>query len=163
MLTGGQVGVNPTDSGIEISAPKIAQREIDTIVALELDAPAIGIRPIDVGNIGQPLTEDKPAKASDVYENKYWHVAAMAVDGDEKTRWATNDHTKRCWLEVDLGKAETFNRAMINECVDYGGMRVKAFELQWQDGNAWKTFFKGTRIGKHCQVKFAPVTARRFA
>ena len=39
-------------------------------------------------------------------------------------------------------------------------MRVKAFELQYQEGNDWKTFFKGTAIGRNREVKFDPVTAR---
>ena len=75
------------------------------------------------------------------------------------TRWATDAATGQCWLEVDLGKPQTFDRAMIDECVDYG-VRVKAFELQYQEGNDWKTFFKGKTIGKNREVKFAPVTAR---
>ena len=83
----------------------------------------------------------------------------MAVDDDDATRWATDAATGQCWLEVDLGKPQTFDRAMIDECVDYG-VRVKAFELQYQEGNDWKTFFKGTAIGRNHEVRFAPVTAR---
>ena len=59
----------------------------------------------------------------------------MAVDGDEETRWATDASTGPCWLEVDLGKPETFDRALIDECVEWG-VRVKAFELQYKDGEA---------------------------
>ena len=40
------------------------------------------------------------------------------------------------------------------------GVRVKAFELQYQEGNDWKTFFKGTTIGRNREVRFDPVTAR---
>ena len=48
---------------------------------------------------------------------------------------------------------------MIDECVDFG-VRVKAFELQYKDGDQWKTFHSGKGIGKQREVKFAPVTAR---
>ena len=81
------------------------------------------------------------------------------MDDDENTRWATDASTGPCWLEVDLGKPQTFDRAVIQECVDYG-VRVKAFELQYKDGSEWKTFHSGKGIGKNLEVKFAPVTAR---
>lgn len=48
VLTGGLVSVNQSDSGVEISVPKSDRQEIDTIVALELDTPAIDIHPIAV-------------------------------------------------------------------------------------------------------------------
>ena len=60
---------------------------------------------------------------------------------------------------MDLGKPQTFDRAVIQECVDYG-VRVKAFELQYKAGNEWKTFHSGQGIGKRLEVKFEPVTAR---
>jgi alpha-L-fucosidase len=159
LLTGGQASVKQTDAGIEISVPPADRQEIDTIVALELDKPAIGIAPIASAGIGQSLAEGKKAKASNVFQKSPAHNAAKAVDGDEETRWATDADTKQCWLEVDLGKPETFDHALIDECVEYG-VRVKAFELLYQDGNDWKTFFKGTTIGRKLAVQFPPVTAR---
>ena len=159
LLTGGQANVKQSDTGIEISIPPSDRQEIDTIVALELDKPAIGIAPIALSSIGQSLAEGKKAKASNVYQHNNAHNAAKAVDGDEETRWATDADTKQCWLEVDLGKPETFDHALIDECVEYG-VRVKTFELLYQDGSDWKTFFKGTTIGRKLAVQFSPVTAR---
>ena len=46
VLTGGRVTVKQTDEGIEIAVPKTSRQEIDTIVALELDSPALEIQPI---------------------------------------------------------------------------------------------------------------------
>lgn len=158
-LTGGEATVKQTDAGVEISVPAANRQEIDTIVALELDKPAMEIEPIAVNAEGESLTTKKKAKASNVYQNDKQHGADKAVDGEEETRWATDANTKQCWLEVDLGKPETFDRASIEECVDYG-VRVKSFELQAKDGKGWKTFFKGGPIGKKLEVKFEPVTAR---
>ena len=45
-VTGGEAQVVQTDSGIEISHPKANRQAIDTIVALELDKPAIQIAPL---------------------------------------------------------------------------------------------------------------------
>jgi len=159
LLTGGRAQVRQSDAGIEITVPKSDRREIDTIVMLELDRPALGIAPMTVSNLGQSLTTGKNATASNVYQNMPEHGARMAVDDDDATRWATDAATRQCWLEVDLGKQETFDHALIDECVTYG-VRVMAFELQYREGSDWKTFFKGTAMGRNREVKFAPVTAR---
>jgi len=159
VLTGGTATVTPTDAGIEIAVPSADRQEIDTIVALELDQPAMDLAPLAVSSLGQSLAEGKPATASNVYQNNNHYAGAMAVDGDDQTRWATDASTGPCWLEVDLGKPATFDRAMIAECVEFG-VRVKAFELQFQDGDTWRTFHSGQGIGEHQEVKFAPVTAR---
>ena len=45
-VTGGEAKVEQTDSGIEISLPKANHQTIDTIIALELDKPAIEIAPL---------------------------------------------------------------------------------------------------------------------
>jgi alpha-L-fucosidase len=159
VLTGGKADVRQTGDSITIAVPKSDRQEIDTIVALELDKPAIAIAPISVAGVGESLTTKAKAKASNVYQNDKRHGADKAVDGEEETRWATDATTGPCWLEVDLGKPQIFDRAVIQECVQYG-VRVKAFELQYKDGNNWKTFYAGKDIGKNLEVKFDPVTAR---
>ena len=117
------------------------------------------IAPLAASPVGQSLTEGKKARASDVFQKSSHYGAAMAVDGDHATRWATNAGVGPCWLEVDLGKPETFDRAVIDECTEFG-VRVKAFELQYQDGQQWKTFFQGAAMGPNREVKFPPRTAQ---
>lgn len=159
VLTGGSANVQKTEDGVEISVPAASRQEIDTIVVLKLDRPAMEIEPISGAAPGRSLTTGKNANASNVYENNYSFGAAKAVDNDEETRWATDDSTGPCWLEVDLGQPQTFDRALIQECVDYG-IRVKAFELQYKDGDEWKTFHAGKDMGSNLGIKFDPVTAR---
>ncbi|NLX97247.1 MAG: alpha-L-fucosidase [Rhodopirellula sp.] len=158
-LAGGQATVKQTADGIEIAVPKSDRHPIDTIVVLELDKPAIQIAPIPVASIGQSLTVGVQATASTVYQQNAAYGAAKAVDDDEHTRWATDATTGPCWLEVDLGKPQTFDRALIQECVDYG-VRVKAFELQRKDDDGWKTIHRGKSVGENLEVTFEPVTAR---
>ena len=45
-VTGGEAKVAQTASGIEISLPKAKHQAIDTIIALDLDKPAIEIAPL---------------------------------------------------------------------------------------------------------------------
>jgi len=42
-----------------------------------------------------------------------------------------------------------------------GGKRIQSFELQYHDGDGWKTFCRGTTIGSEREYKFPGVTARR--
>ena len=62
-VTGGEVKVVPTDSGIEISLPKADRQAIDTIIALELDKPAMEIAPLPGAGDELPVPVKKaPAK-----------------------------------------------------------------------------------------------------
>ena len=160
LLGGGNVDFKQMADGVEIAVPKSARQEIDTVVVLKLDKPAMEIAPIVASLAGQSLTDGKKARASDVFQKSSHYGAAMAVDGDDATRWATDASVGPCWLEVDLGKPETFDRAVIDECTKFG-VRVKAFELQYQDGRQWKTCFQGTAMGPNREVKFPAVTAQR--
>lgn len=158
-LGGGRASVKQTDDGIEVTVPESDRHEIDTVVALELDWSALDLAPLAVASVGQSLTVGKSATASNVYQNNPSFAATMAIDDDDQTRWATDASTGPCWLEVDLGMPETFDRARISECVEYG-VRVKTFALEFKDGQQWKTFYRGQAMGENHEAQFPPVTAR---
>ncbi len=157
VLTGGEATVRQTDAGIEISVPEGDRRPIDTIVALELDTPANQIAAVDVPR-PVPLSEKAKATASNVYQNQAEFTAEKAVDGNGETRWASDAGVHQAWLELDLGKPTTFRHAEISEAYPN---RVQKFELQWHDGNEWKTFVGGTTIGAAWSQSFPAVTAQR--
>jgi len=154
LLTGGTVNAQQTDKGIEIQVPAANRQEIDTIVKLTLDGPAADIPPIAVSSAS--LASNKKATASNVFQNDPAHGPDKAFDDDPGTRWATDSGVKQAWLEVDLGKPVTFSRVAISEEYD----RVQRFELQYKDGESWKTFLQGTRIGNKYAQSFDPVTAQ---
>jgi alpha-L-fucosidase len=155
LMTGGTVSVQQTDAGIEIQVPAGSRQEIDTIVTLTLDGPAGDIPPIAISSAS--LASHKKATASNVYQGSAAHEPDKAFDDDPGTRWATDSGVKQAWLEVDLGKAVTFSRVSISE--EYG--RVRRFELQYKNGETWRTLLQGTRIGDNYSQSFAPVTAQR--
>jgi alpha-L-fucosidase len=154
VLTGGAVEVKQTDAGIEISVPAATRQELDTIVVLELDGPAaelkVGILP------SGSVTTGKSAKASNVHQNMKEHGPGKALDDDPNTRWATDQGVHSASLEVDLGEMRRIERAFISEAYD----RVRSFELQYNDGEGWKAFARGDRIGEGLKMKFEPATAR---
>jgi alpha-L-fucosidase len=49
-LTGGKASFTQTERGIELSVPLAARSDMDTIIALELDSPASGIKPVQLSN-----------------------------------------------------------------------------------------------------------------
>jgi len=156
VLTGGTVAVKQTDEGIEICVPESFRREIDTIVVLELDGPAAEANPgrLASGSVAAGMR----ATASNVYRNQVdRHGPAMAFDDDPDTRWATDAGTHQAWLEVDLGRPRTIDRALLGEAYS---PRVERFELQFRDGEGWKTFARGRRIREERILHFKPITAQ---
>lgn len=154
VLTGGEATVTQTEERIEIAVPQQHRQELDTIVVLQLDAPAGELKP---GRLASgSLAAGKRATASEVFQDMQEFAPAMAVDDDPDTRWGCNWGTHAAWLQVDLGQRLTFDRALISE--PYG--RVRRFELQAKQGDQWVSFHRGGTIGERHRVKFAPVTAR---
>jgi alpha-L-fucosidase len=78
------------------------------------------------------------------------------VDDDVFTRWAADAGQQQAWLEVDLGEPTTFNRARICEEFD----RVEEFELQYKEGDEWRTFARGSTLGPDYSSQFEAVTSR---
>jgi alpha-mannosidase len=103
------------------------------------------------------FTLGKPATASNVYQNQAASMAAMAVDGNLRTRWATDADVSAATLDVDLGKPQLIGRALLSEAYD----RVRCFEIQAFHNGQWQTFARGGRIGTQFETTFPPVTAQR--
>jgi alpha-L-fucosidase len=157
VLTGGTARVRQSEGVIEISVPESDRQALDTIVALELDRPANELAAVDVHGVVSLSTKAK-ASASNVFQNHAQFAADKAVDGNPETRWAADAGVHQAWLEVDLGKAKTFDRCRVSEAFPN---RVQKFELQqWRD-SGWKTFCTGTTIGETWTRRFEPVTAQR--
>jgi alpha-L-fucosidase len=90
------------------------------------------------------LTLGVPAEASNVYQNDPKYAASLAVDGDSVTRWATDDGTGECWLEVDLGSDREIDGSYISE----GWDRILEFALESRGADGeWQPFYRGTTIG----------------
>ena len=159
VLTGGTATLKQTDEQIEVHVPVEHRQKLDTIIALELDGPAAGIEPLHIEGWG-PLTYHRKVTTSHVYDTNPKAAGRYrpdyAVDGDPRTGWTFNPGIKEAWLEIDLGKPHTFDRAWLNEPYD----RIQKFELQAKQGDAWQTFHSGTTIGEDHSIKFPPVTAR---
>jgi len=160
VLTGGTVEFKQDDKGITLSVPAANRQEIDTIVVLDLDSPAIDIAPVVAGSSTLSVAFGGKATASNVFQKNEEYGAGKAIDDDDGTRWATDAGTKQAWLEVDLGMPKEFSKVLIKEWTDANGGRSKSFELQYKAGEEWKTIIKGDKIGKNFKKSFPAVTAQ---
>jgi alpha-L-fucosidase len=155
--SGGEVKLAKIDGTITVDVPKRDRDEIATVIELTVDRDAVAILPVDVASTSGSVAFGKNAQASNVFQNNRHYAPGMALDDDPATRWATDSGVSEAWLEVDLGRPETFSRVMVSEAYD----RVRRFELQYKTGQAWKTILAGTRIGEKYARAFEPVRARR--
>jgi alpha-L-fucosidase len=153
LLNGGKIGFTQQNDKITLTIPLASQDASDTVVKLKLAGPAMDLPAID-----QPAAFS--ATASNVYQSDTADYGAQfAFDGDDQTRWATDDGTKQAWIAVDFLKPQTVSRVRISEAYPN---RVQQFAFQYRGGDEWKTIFAGTTLGGHYQTSFAPVTAREF-
>jgi alpha-L-fucosidase len=70
--------------------------------------------------------------------------------GDAKTRW----------VELDLGRAATFDVACLQEAIEHG-QSIARYSLQAWTGDAWTPLASGTTIGHKKLDRFPAVTASR--
>ena len=107
------------------------------------------------------LAEKTKARASNVRGNAKEYAAAMTIDGDKETYWATDDDVNTASLTIDFGKPTKFNRFMAQEYIRLG-QRVKAFTIEaLVDGN-WKELAKATTIGYKRILRFPTVEATQL-
>lgn len=133
---------------------------VNTIVELEYEGDVMNVKPIDV--TPHALSFMKPVNGSSnlkpIWIDFQWTDLRSVNNGDwSGSFWQAANDDKNPWVEIDLGKPEKISKALIYE----SGKKINGFELQYQSGEGWKTFYKGTTIGATADIKFSPVTARK--
>ncbi len=82
------------------------------------------------------------------------------IDGDLSTCWAPADGKDAGYVEFNLGKAQTFNVARIQENIALGE-RVQAYHVEVFEDGKWRTITSGQVLGQKQLRRFPPVTAQR--
>ena len=165
-LTGGAVGVTQSPDGIELALDPRHHQPVDTVVALELDGSAMDLDLIP-GARGpwSSLTVDAAVSASSTASS--W--AATAPEGVVLHAWETNgpsapprgleslsgkprghvwrawmarNDDPRPWLALDLGAPRTFDQVCLREKFT----RIRGFQLQAEQGGAWRTLYAGREL-----------------
>jgi hypothetical protein len=71
-------------------------------------------------------------------------VDNRAVDGDLKTRWASDFAARDGWLAVDLGEEKEIGGVWISE-IEWP--ETQEFTIEIKQGETWKEIARGTTIG----------------
>jgi len=128
---------------------------INTIVVIEMVGNAMEIQPMDIGS--QSFSYSKKVAASS-NPNPKWNDVSSINNGDwVGQEWKPAKVDKTPWAEIDFGKPEKVSKAIIYE----SGKAVKAFELQYQLGEVWKSVYKGTTIGSMLEIKLPEFTSQK--
>ncbi len=105
-----------------------------------------------------PLSQGKRVTASSQYDQPGYE-AVFAVDGDLKTRWASDFAARDGWLAVDLGEEKIIGNVWISE-IEWPETLEFTLEIKQADG--WKEVARGTTIGPDKTVEFSPIHAREI-
>ncbi len=85
------------------------------------------------------------------------HSAEMAFDANQNTRWAGEKGSRKCWLEVDLGKPTDVSVVVVDEMLD----RISKYEIQVLDGGKMVTVASGDKLGSRKQINFKSVKTQK--
>jgi len=156
LLTGGEVHLAQDKKQIVVTVGQRYQQEIDTIIVLELDSPAAEVRPVEV--FSHSVAYKKKARASSIYADRPENAPERAFDEDCATCWRSAE--KDGWLEVDLGRVQIVDTAMVWDGGDYFG--AEEFELSYEAGDRWEPIAKGTGPVQPKILRFEPVRGGKF-
>ncbi len=93
--------------------------------------------------------------SSDIY------AASMVTDGNKDTYWSTDDDVKTASIEIELGEIKTVNYILLQEYIKLG-QRVKQFNVEVWNNNAWEKVADATTIGYKRILKLDPVTTDKI-
>jgi len=152
LLGGGTAQVSQTSDAVTVTIPDNRHNAADTVVALTLDGTAMDISPIS------PQPKYINITGSNTYQNDSTYAPARAFDGDDGSRWATDDGIKKCWISADLSVPRPIKGVEIHEAY---GTRVQKFEFQVKgtDTSDWVTVASGRVVGPDFTANFSPVFA----
>jgi len=105
-----------------------------------------------------PLSQGKRVTVSSQFDQPGYD-APRAVDGDIKTRWASDFAARDGWLAVDLGEEKVIGRVWIAE-IEWP--ETQEFTIEVKQGDVWKEIARGTTIGADKTIAFPPVRAREI-
>lgn len=79
--------------------------------------------------------------------------AEYILDDDLKRYWSAAKSDTAAFIEINLGKEQTFNRVMLQENI-LVGQRVEKFHLEYWDGTKWNQLASATTIGYKRLLRF---------
>jgi alpha-L-fucosidase len=151
LLTGGEIEVEESNRGIRFHIGSQHQVFPSTIIKLTLDGNASNIEPV-------LIPTKSIARNAVVKTSVNQQTSANLVDDDPQTEWKSD--SRQCWVEIDLGSEQIFDRIDIREEGHEWEPRTNDFELLYQKNGQWVLLDKGKKIGHTYTISFEPVNSR---
>lgn len=160
VLTGGRAKVTQEDEQLTIvlgndnanARPRDVVHEFDTIIALELDKPAMDI-PV-ISSIGENLTIGAVASASSRASDATPASAVIASDATEfhegtfiRSVWSPDRKDENPSLEIEFDGVKPVSQIQIQEGRYGAESSVGSFSIGLQVDGKWETVYTGNGIG----------------
>ena len=171
MLNGGKVKVTQRKDALLVDISPNDMETPSTIVVLEVKGAAEHVAPI--GEV--PVNRNVAVRSSNVDPA----LDKSVSDGNMCTYWKSDGKTPQPWIEFDLGAERSVSRAILFEGWYQGELaNIHGFEIEMESGGKWKQVADVTAWGAgkasehafdnwpmavfHQEIRFSPVTSRRF-
>lgn len=103
------------------------------------------------------LVKTAKVTADNIRGNSKKFNAAKCTDESDETYWATDAGIQKASIEIDFGKATTFNRLLLQEFIALG-QRIHSFSFEIETKDGWEEVVSGTTVGYKRVLKFADAT-----
>jgi hypothetical protein len=107
--------------------------------------------------LGRNLAFHRPVDPSNVRDGACEFGAEKALDGDNKTYWATDDSVTHASMEVDTEGPVDVNTVVISEASGFNG-RVQAYKVEGMVDSEYVLLSQGTSIGERKVDRFPTAT-----
>jgi len=157
MLTGGTVGVTSNENGITIDLSEAENNLTDMIVVLEMDKNIEKVEPLPTMDYEPLKIVEATASSGDTKPITDSNIVLFKAGAHVKGSWKPKGSDKQPWLEVSLEKEETIDAVIIEQNPRWTD-GIKQYELQYFDGEVWKTFYKSDQgIGARLALAIKPI------
>jgi alpha-L-fucosidase len=99
--------------------------------------------------------------AASASSEKKGNEVSNILDGNLDTYWTTDGAINQASIEIDLGKSQSFNRAVLQENI-LVGQRIEKFHLEYWNGSQWNKFAEATTVGYKRMLRFPETTANKI-
>lgn len=157
---GGKIKLTKLDKGYTVEFSGEELQPVNTIVELEYSGNVMNIAPLEISSNSLSYMKSVVASSNPKghWSNHQWVELNAVTNGDwSGAFWEPEAKDLKPWVEIDLGKPEKISKAILYE----RGQSVKAFEIQIQAGDQWKTIYKGKTIGNKAEIKLPKTTAQK--
>jgi alpha-L-fucosidase len=146
---------------------KITKIKGQIMIQLPAYAPDRNASVVAVDFEGEPNVLQAPSIGKSVIASSYDSVskAIFISDNDLATKWQAEPTSKTATLEMDLGQFHSISALGVIEKGSANAVlwhRKQVFELQYWDGDEWKTALKGSSNGAGIVQPFPKVKAQKF-